>query len=438
MAKTNRNINRKLLAPLKGDLAIWVIFILLAIISLIAVYSSIGYTAVGILKVSPAHAFLKHLLFVIMTFILVIAISNLNYRRFASLSWFGYLICIVLLILVLTTGHRENTPGSGMNRWLNLPFLGQFQPSELAKIVLIVFLARLLALEKDTLHEWKTFRNIGLYAFAVIALILPDNLSTALIIGFVCFAMLRLSPINVTHWRRTILVLLVLGVLAIFVGSKMDSGPLARSSTWTSRVDNWLHFNPDEPSQETMSRMAVASGKFFGVGIGSTVQARLMTQAHNDLIYTIIIEESGMLGGIVVFLLYAILYLRCIRIAWQCKGAFGRMTVVGLGTLIFLQAAIHMAVCVGALPVTGQTLPFISYGGTAYLCMGLALGVIQAVAYDVNSSKQLENVAATESKTSETNSNNEDDLAEEKKRIEERAKQTNTEDIDNENNHQNL
>jgi cell division protein FtsW len=109
-----------------------------------------------------------------------------------------------------------------------------------------------------------------------------------------------------------------------------------------------------------------------------------MTQANNDLIYSIIIEETGMFGGMIVFLLYLYLYIRCIRIAIKCKGDFGRMTVVGLGTLIFLQAAIHMSVSVGALPVTGQTLPLISSGGTAYLCMGLALGIIQSVAYDSN------------------------------------------------------
>ncbi|MBQ6096845.1 MAG: FtsW/RodA/SpoVE family cell cycle protein, partial [Bacteroidales bacterium] len=199
-----------------------------------------------------------------------------------------------------------------------------------------------------------------------------------------CFAMIRIAPINVNHWRLTILGLVVLGALALLIGDKMNIPFLARSGTWSSRIDNWLNFNEDELSQESMARMAVASGKLFGVGIGSTIQARLMTQANNDLIYSIIIEETGMVGGLVVFLLYLYLYVRCIKIAIKCKGDFGRMTVVGLGTLIFLQAAIHMSVSVGALPVTGQTLPLISSGGTAYLCMGLALGIIQSVAYDVN------------------------------------------------------
>lgn len=424
MTPKKSHIRHKLLNPFKGDMAIWVIFIILAIISLIAVYSSIGYGAI-ISKTTPERAFIKHLAFVLVTFIAVIALSNINYRRFASLSWFGYLLSVGLLVAVLVIGHKDNTPGSGMNRWLYIPIINRFQPSELAKIIIIVYLARMLALEKERLHEWKTFRNVMIPVFIVTGLILPDNLSTALIIGSVCFALMRLAPINVSYWRKTVLVIIIVGVIGILAGSKMNFGPLARSSTWTSRIDNWLHFdeNNNEVTQEGMAHMAVASGRFLGVGIGSTVQARLMTQAHNDLIYAIIIEETGMLGGIIVFLLFAILYLRCIRIAWQCKGTFGGLVVAGLGTLIFLQAAIHMSVSVGALPVTGQTLPFISAGGTAYLCMGLALGIIQSVAHDVNSanvtnkSKSDNTPNTSPSETSKEETTTEDDLAEEQERL---------------------
>lgn len=386
MAKDRQDISRKLLNPFKGDKAIWFIFLVLAIISLISVFSSIGYSAV-ISDRTPEQAFVRHLMFVVVTFVVVILLSNFNYRQFSRASWFGYIISIALLIAVFVIGHKSNESGSGMSRWLMLPLVGRFQPSELAKVIVIIYLARLLAQEKDNLKEWTTFRNILIPIFIITVLILSENLSTAVIIFFVCLAMLRLAPINVKHWRLTILALLVCGALALVVGEKMNIPFLARSETWANRIDNWLNFNDQELSQESMARMAVASGKFFGVGIGSTIQARLMTQANNDLIYAIIIEESGMLGGIIVLLLYVYLYIRCIKIAMRCKGDFGRMTVIGLGTLIFLQAAIHMSVSVGALPVTGQTLPFISSGGTAYLCMGLALGVIQAVAYDVNLSE---------------------------------------------------
>ncbi|MBP5547361.1 MAG: FtsW/RodA/SpoVE family cell cycle protein [Bacteroidales bacterium] len=392
MEKEKNNIARKLLNPFKGDKAIWFIFIVLAIISLVSVFSSIGYEAETTSR-TVGKAFVRHLEFVLLSFFVVVFISNFNYRRFAPASWIGYLLSIALLVAVLVFGHKETAAGSGMNRWLELPLLGSFQPSEFAKIVLIVYLSRLLAQNKEHLKEWPVFRNIVIAVLVIIGLIFAENLSTAVIIFFVCFAMIRISPITANHWRLTILALVAFGLIAIFLGNQLHIPHLERSGTWTSRIDNWLHFDEDKLTQESMARMAVATGKFFGVGVGSTIQARLMTQANNDMIYSIIVEETGMLGGTIVFLLYLFLYIRCIKIAWGCKGDFGRMTVVGLGTLIFFQAGIHMCVSVGALPVTGQTLPFISSGGSSYLCMAMALGVIQAVAYDVkkNESKKEQN-----------------------------------------------
>ena len=390
MTSDKKDILHKLLNPFKGDKAIWFIFLMLAIISLISVYSSAGYPAV-IADTTPLRALIKHGLFVVASFILVILLANFDYRNFSGMSWFGFLISVALLIVAVAIGHEDNAAGSGMSRWVYIPLIGRFQPSEFAKIIIIIYLARLLAQEKETLHEWTTLRKILLPILLVIGLIVPDNLSTALIIFIVCYAMLRLTNVNAKQLRLSVLALLAFGLLAIFVSDKLNLPFLERSSTWTSRIDKWLNFDEEQLSQESMARMAVASGKFFGVGVGSTIQARLMTQANNDMIYSIIVEETGMLGGLVVFLLYLFLYIRCIRIAWRCEGEFGRMTVVGLRTMIFLQAGIHMCVSVGALPVTGQTLPFISSGGSAYLCMGLALGVIQSVAYDVNLKETKEN-----------------------------------------------
>jgi len=380
MDSDNSNITRKLLNPLKGDKVIWFIFLLLVVISLVSVFSATGYPYHG--GSAPLKPFFKHTAFVLVSLILAILLSNFDYRRFSTASWAGYLVSILLLIIALTIGSKDVEAGSGMGRWIKLPLIGRFQPSELAKIVIIVYLARMLTKEQKTLNTWPTMRNIMLYVLVIVALIVRDNLSTSLIIFIVCFAMMRLAPIEVKYWRRTILGLAALGLLVIFIGEKSQIPFLARAETWSGRIDRWLNFDQDELSQESMARMAVASGKFFGAGVGSTVQARLMTQANSDMIYAIIVEETGMFGGILVFLLYLFLYIRCIRIAWRCKGSFGQLTVVGLGTLIFMQAGIHMCVSVGALPVTGQTLPLISSGGTAYLCMSMAIGIIQAVAYD--------------------------------------------------------
>ena len=397
MTSGKKDISRKLLNPFKGDKAIWFIFLVLAIISLVSVYSSVGYTAV-ITDTTPGKALIRHLFFVCVSFVLVVLLANFDYRKFSGISWLGFLLSIALLIIALAIGHKDNAAGSGMSRWIYIPLIGRFQPSELAKIVTIVYLSRLMAQEKETLHEWTTLRRILFPVIIIVGLIVSDNLSTALIIFAVCYAMLRMSTVSAKQLRLSVIGLAVIGLLAIFIGDKLDLKFLERADTWTSRIDKWLNFDEEQLSQESMARMAVASGKFFGVGVGSTIQARLMTQANNDMIYAIIVEETGMLGGTLVFLLYLFLYIRCIRIAWRCKGDFGRMTVVGLGTLIFLQAAVHMCVSVGALPVTGQTLPFISSGGSAYLCMGLALGVIQSIAHDVE---------LNETKSTKTTTNNE-------------------------------
>lgn len=376
-----------LLNSFKGDRVIWVVFFFLTLISLVSVYSSIGYEAVSTNR-TPQSAFFRHAMFVLATYFLVIMLSNFDYRKFAPASWIGYLLSIVLLILALILGSDDLASGSGMGRWIRVPLIGSFQPSEFAKVVLVVYLARLLAMRKDELQNRKVFRNIVITTLIVVVLIFPQNFSTAAIIGFICFAMMRIAPVLPRHWRLTVLALIVIGVMAVFLGSKFEIPGLSRAGVWNSRIDKWLNFDDEEISQENMARMAVASGRFIGVGPGATVQARLMTQANNDMIYAIIIEETGMAGGLVVFLLYLFFYIRCMSISWRCKGDFGRMTVFGLGTLIFFQACIHMCVSVGALPVTGQTLPLISSGGSAYLCMGLAVGIIQSVAYDVNKKKK--------------------------------------------------
>ena len=380
----------------RGDKVIWVVFLLLSIISLVEVYSSIGLYAYSFFSSkSPTSLFLRHLIIVVATYAAIILISRVNYRAFSRFALLGYWIALVLLVVALAFG-----------RWIRIPVIGQFQPSEIAKIVLIVFVARMLALKKEHAGEIGTFLQLMVYTLLVVALVFPTNFSTAALIFLACYLMMFLGGVDRKWWWRLLLIGLVAGAAFLFVNyfkykSSMETGnaqevAIERQMTWGHRVYSWVHPNPDELTQENMARMAVARGGVLGVGIGNTVHARLMTQAHNDFIYAIIIEEMGMVGGIVVFLLYSILYFRCIRLAWRCKGRFGALTVAGMGTVIYLQALVNMSVAVGALPVTGQTLPFISYGGTAYLFMGCGLGIIQAVAADVYKKEKEEDSKSTE------------------------------------------
>ncbi len=358
---------------LAGDKALWVIFILMSIISLVAVYSTIGYSAITEFHTTPRTMFVKHLGVVVLGFALIIGLSRVNYRYFSKMSLFGYIISLILVIVVAIM----------QTRWIRIPGVPSFQPSEFAKMVLMIFLARNIAINRDKLDESSTFWILLGTIVLVCAFVVGENLSTALLIFLAGYILLFFGGVNRRMWWRGFAAFAILGLVAFvviyFFGDKMD---LFRSSTWGHRLQAWLHPNPNELNQENMARMAVARGGFTGNGIGTTIHGRLMTQAHNDFIYAIIIEEVGMLGAIVIFLLYALFYFRCIRIANACKGLFGSLSVAGIGTVIFLQAFINMAVAVGVLPVTGQTLPFISYGGSSYVFLAMGVAVIQSVAID--------------------------------------------------------
>lgn len=378
----------------KGDRTLWVVFLLLSIISLVEVYSSIGLYAYSQENGSgPTGLFLRHLLVVVVSWVIVIACSRINYRFFSRFAVLGLWASVVLLAVTLMMGGR----------WLRIPVVSQFQPSEVAKVALVLFIARMLALKKDQVKENATFFSLLAYIVLVVFFVLPENFSTAALLFLSCYLMLFFGGVDRRWWWRVMIVLVVGTSVGLYVTynryeKSQQANPtenskqiFERSSTWGHRVYSWLSDpNPNELTQENMARMAVARGGLFGVGPGNTIHARLMTQSHNDFIYAIIIEETGLMGGVLVLLLYSFFYFRCIRLSWRCNGRFGALTVAGLGTMIYLQALANMGVAVGVLPVTGQTLPFISYGGTAYLFLGLGFGIIQSVAADVYGKKEIE------------------------------------------------
>lgn len=382
----------------RGDRVIWIVFFILTLVSLIEVYSSIGLQAYSLVRpTSPTSLFLRHLLFVVVTYIAIILLSRLNYRVFSRFSLLAYWASLVLLLVMLVFRQR----------WLVLPGVGQFQPSEVAKVVLIVFLARTMTLRKDQIGELATFLRLLLVVGAVAIMVFPTNFSTAALIMLVCMLMMLIGGVNRKYWWRLMIVGLVAVVAYLTIAylryEKSQMQPevaveqvIEREATWGHRVYSWINPDTSQLTQENMARMAIARGGFFGKGVGNTVHARLMTQAHNDFIYAVIIEEMGSFVGILLLLLYSVFYFRCIRLAFRCRGRFGSLTVAGLGTAIYLQALLNMCVAVGVLPVTGQTLPFVSYGGTAYLFLGCGIGIIQSIAAEVNSYEEEHRGAAVE------------------------------------------
>lgn len=379
---------------LAGDTALWVIFFLMSTISLIAVYSTIGLSAISDLHTTPMAIFFKHLRIVVVTYIAIIVISHIDYRVFSKLIRIVFLLSLAMLILVIVMGTE---------RWLVIPKVGRFQPSEIAKIALVIYLARKISVNRDSLDDSRTFCLLLFPVVVVCLLVGPKNLSTAILIFLTCYLMLLFGGVDKRLWWKGFAAIVCFGLVAFAVlyavGDKVD---VARSGTWGHRLQNWMHPNYDDLTQENMARMAIARGFPFGCGIGQTIHGRLMTQAHNDFIYAIIIEETGLVAAFAVFSLYAMFYFRCIRIATRCPGRFGSLSVAGIGTLVLLQAMANMSVAAGVLPVTGQTLPFISYGGTAYFFMGCGIGVIQAVAADNKKRARLQARAAAEAAAAES------------------------------------
>lgn len=371
-----------------GDTWIWVCFLVLSIISAIFVFSSIG----SIAGESPVATWIKkHVLFIVASWGLAVVISWIDYNNWKKFSIPIFIFCFALLVAVMMMGGR----------WLSINDRNLFQPSEIAKIGLIILLAAVMAGWKECLQELSFFGILCAIVGVTAFLIVRENFSTAALVCVVCFTMMLFGGVNFKYWATTVLVVGIGAV--IFLGFSymkykaiVDSGIVqteaqmmesGRQSTWGHRVYTFIHYDPDELNQINMARMAIASGKLTGVGVGNTIQARLMTQSQNDFIYSIIIEEAGLFVGLLVFVVYAVLCWRCFKMARRCTGDFGSLLISGLGALIFLQALLHIFYNVGILPVTGQNLPLVSMGGTSYVAFGGTIGIIQNVCRQINNDK---------------------------------------------------
>mgnify|MGYP002621962974 FL=1 len=363
---------RKLSAIFRGDKYIWVVFIALSVVSVLAVYTSIGFTARHTGR-TPLMATLKHVAFIGAGYLCVWFGGRINYKYYARFSRLAYIASVVILFVVLVIFG---------SRWIRIPVISSFQPSEIAKICLVFLMATILSQYKDRVED-KYYVPVALVPVLITCgLIFPENLSSAIITFVVCVIMMFVAGARKSSLAKCLLVIVMAGVIFALVSVSLDK-PLFRSETWASRVDKWLHPDPSVYNQENMARMAVARGGLVGAGIGNTIHGRLMTQSHNDFIYAVIVEEAGSLFGLLILAAYSVLYLRCLVVARHSDKLFGKLICVGIGTLVYVQALVHISVSVGVIPVTGQTLPFVSYGGSAYISMCIGLGAVQSVAQEV-------------------------------------------------------
>jgi cell division protein FtsW len=384
----------------KGDKIIWTSVILLALVSLLAVYSSTGLLAYRMYKGNTEIYLFKQFAFIIVGVLIIYFAHQVNYIIYSKVAKILFLISIPLLIYTLFFGVKLNE-GS---RWIRLPIINlTFQTSDLAKLALFMYLSRLLSKKQEVIKDFKKgFLPVILPVAIVCILIAPANLSTALLIGATSMMLMFIGRARAKHLLITIglaLIPVVILICAAMIRHRSNDGTIetvktegrshlfVRVDTWINRVETFIYgsqeINDEDSYQVNQAKIAIAKGGWIGLGPGNSQQRNFLPHPYSDFIYAIIIEEYGLVGGAFVIFIYLLFLFRSIRIFKKCPFAFGAFLALGLSFTLAIQALANMAVNVNLFPVTGVTLPLISMGGSSFLFTCLAIGIILSVARNV-------------------------------------------------------
>ncbi len=353
---------------LKGDKVIWAIIILLSLFSIIMAYSSSSNLAYRLMDGNATPYLIKHTFVIVIGILLIIYLQFFNYKYFSRISQLGIYVSIVLLLVTLLFGVNKGNA----SRWI----MG-FQPSDFAKVMLVLYVSRMLVVKKNELQDFKKgLIPILTPVFIVCGLIFPADFSTAALLFAVCFILIFVAGAKIKHLFSIIGGVLGIVFLMIMI-NVLIPGLLPRVDTWTSRVENYNSGDPQENYQAEMAKRAVATGYLQGKGPGNGIVKNNLYSAQSDFIYSSSIEEFGsILGGLGLILLYLILLFRAVKIMTKSPHKFGGYIAFGLGFMLVFQALINMSVGVNLIPVTGQPLPLISMGGTSILFTCMSIGVI--------------------------------------------------------------
>lgn len=372
---------KELINSLKGDKVIWAFVALLALFSFMSVYSAssnLAYTSHG--SGNAVTYLLKHALQVFLGFFIIYKIHKIPYHYFRALSLIALPVIWILLVYTLFKGTVIE--GANASRWVEIPFIGiSFQTSTLAAIVLYVYVARYLSRKREEKVSFQaSFIELWIPVFITLALILPANFSTAALI----FAMVIMLTFIGQYPLKYIGIIIGTGIAAltlfVLVVIAFPDAFRNRVDTWKNRIENFTSDKPGEDDYQIKNaKIAIASGGLYGLGPGKSVQKNFLPQSSSDFIFAIIVEEYGLIGALTVIGLYLLLLTRFVIAAHKANTLFGKLVVVGLGFPIVFQAIINMAVAVELLPVTGQTLPLISSGGSSIWMTCIAIGIILSV-----------------------------------------------------------
>jgi cell division protein FtsW len=377
----------------KGDKFIWAIVVVLILVSMLVVYSSTGTLAYKLSKSTEYYLF-KQIFFIIIGVGFIYFTHTVNYTVYSRISVLIYMLSIPLLIYTLFFGANLNDA----NRFIKLPIINMtFQASDVAKLGLFMYLSRQLSRKQEIIKDFKKGYLPLLGSIVLICvLIMPANLSTALLTGATSLLLLFIGRASMKHIGLTILIVAV--PLSILVGlavnyydkieKKQKELPqilsVMRVKTWITRVQGFMYADKETESyQVQQAKVAIAKGGFLGLGPGNSEQRNFLPHPYSDYIYAIVIEEYGLIGGGIIVLIYLAFLFRCIRIFRNCPYAFGAFLALALSFTLVIQAMTNMAVSVNLFPVTGVTLPLVSMGGSSFIFTCFAIGIILSVARNV-------------------------------------------------------
>jgi cell division protein FtsW len=373
---------KELINKLKGDKGIWSFVALLALFSFMPVFSASSNLAyLGHGTGNTLGYLVKHFAHICIGFLIIYWVHNIPYHYFRAISKAGLPVVWVLLAYTLIKGTV--IAGANASRWIQIPFVGlSFQTSTLAAIVLFIFVARSLSKTRETPITFKSsLWELWTPVFITLMFILPGNFSTTALI----FSMVIMLVFVGRYPLKYIFIIIGSGVVFltffILIGRQFpESRFFSRVGTWTSRYEDFTSNKPGEDDyQIEKAKIAIASGQIYGLGPGKSVQKNFLPQSSSDFIYAIIVEEYGLIGGLGVLFLYLLLLFRFVVASHKANTLFGKLVVIGLGFPMIFQAMVNMGVAVELLPVTGQTLPLISSGGSSIWMTCFGLGIILSV-----------------------------------------------------------
>jgi cell division protein FtsW len=373
------------LKTFRGDRAIWALVALFMFYSLLAVYSSSVGVAFSKFQGNTSYFLRTQFIMLLFGLVIIVVTHHLPYKIYSSLAGVFLIVSVILLVLTLFIGVRVNEA----TRWIVIPGTGfRLQTSDVAKVALVIYLARALSQMKDELNNFMSVAKYLMLPIGIVcALIMSENLSTTVMIFGICMIILFIGRVPFKFLLAFGGIALV-GVVLLALMLSLISPDNNRVTVWKNRIENFFSGEKEDDAhdyQSNQAKIAISTGGLFGKAPGKSTQRNMLPQSNSDFIFAIIVEEYGLIfGAIPLILAYLVLLFRAIAIAKKCETAFPAFLVMGLTVMIVVQALLNMLVAVGLFPVTGQTLPMISWGRTSVLVMSFSIGAILSVSRVIN------------------------------------------------------